>query len=89
MVRPVIGTVVAVIIVPVVVAAQRGPNQFAIGKAFLIGGLIRGRMFGWYGVESFFHMSPPAHGGGKNATTHELAIVGLKRKLMRYGTTAN
>ena len=40
-IRPVTGTVVvAVIIVSVVVAAKGGPNQLAIGKAFLLGGLI-------------------------------------------------
>ena len=88
MVWPVIGSVVmSVVIVPVVIAAQRRPNQLAIGKAFLIGGLSDGTL-GWYGVQSFFHMSPPAHGGGKNATTHEPVIVGLEWKLMRYGTTA-
>ena len=82
MIRPVIGAVVVAVTVMavVIVAAERRPNQLAVCEAVLIGGLVGGTL-GWYGFQGFFHMSPPAHGGGKNTTTPKPWIVGLEGNL--------
>jgi len=55
----------AVVVVRVIGAIERRADQLAIREAFLIGGL-----FGWYGVERFFHIAPPVALGGQNMPQH-------------------
>jgi hypothetical protein len=48
-----------VVIVRVIGASEGWADQLAIREAFLIRGL-----FGWYGVERFFQIAPPARWAG-------------------------